>query len=307
MNDPKIFNKENIENTAQKLLLRGYNLDVEQLQALQVENKELQTKLEHNQSERNRLSKEIAKQIKQGVDVQDLKKLVVEVNEEIGKLTQILDSVKSKLQDLYLDIPNIHLDDVPFGEDEDDNVEIKTWGEVPVFDFPIKDHTELGEKLGGISFTDGAKISGSRFVVLKSDIAKLNRALIALMLDQHSENGYQEINVPQLVKTECMIGTGQLPKFKEDQFNLEEEGFSLIPTAEVPLTNLLRDEIITEDQLPIKYMAYSSCFRKEAGAYGKDTKGMIRLHQFEKVELVKFVKEGTGEAELETLLNSLNI
>ena len=303
MNDPQVFKEELIAQTLKKLSKKGYQLDIDALNDLEENRKKLQLETESLQAERNQLSKDIAKKIKTE-DVSPLKNKVSEINERIKSIADALEQVRAQLTDIYLDIPNVPDDSVPDGKDEDDNIEIRSHGEIRAFDFEIKDHVHLGEALKGIAFDQAAKLSGSRFVVLKGNLAKLNRALINFMLDTHTnEHGYQEVNVPQLVKTECMVGTGQLPKFAEDQFSLNEDGLSLIPTAEVPVTNLHRDDILNKADLPIKYVAYTACFRREAGAYGKDTRGMIRLHQFEKVELVNFVAQGEAKNALESLTN----
>jgi seryl-tRNA synthetase len=250
---------------------------------------------------RNRISKEIAKKIKTE-DVSDLKNEVADINKELESLTDSVSSAKASLEAFFMDIPNLLHESVTYGESDADNPVVKTVGTPYSFDFEPKDHVDLGQTLDGINFTDAAKISGSRFVILQGQIAKLNRALSAFMIDTHAARGYTEVNVPQLVKSHAMVGTGQLPKFADDQFTLERDDLSLIPTAEVPVTNMVRESILSADELPKKYVAFTSCFRREAGAYGKDTRGMIRLHQFEKVELVKIVKPADGEAELESLL-----
>ena len=302
MNDPQLLKEPHIHETAKQLAKRGFTLPVEQLIELDRQRKLIQTETEQLQSDRNSTSKMIGQAIKNGEDVSEIKARVGQINEKLDSLKDNLAQLQSAIHAIHLEIPNIPGNDIPVGQDEDDNIEVKKVGNIPEFDFEVKDHVELGEISDEMSFERGAKISGSRFVVLSGKLARLNRALIAFMLDQHTENGYTEINVPQLVNKDAMIGTGQLPKFQEDQFMIEGGDLSLIPTAEVPVTNLHRESIVPHDQLPIHYVCYSSCFRREAGAYGKDTRGMIRLHQFEKVELVKFVKPEDGEAALESLL-----
>ena len=213
-----------------------------------------------------------------------------------------LDDIQAALNDIIVGIPNIPNESVPEGNTEDDNEEIRKWGEPGTFDFEPKDHVDLGEGLGQIDFELGSKITSSRFVVMQGDIARLHRALIQFMLDTHTtEHDYTEVNVPYLVNADSCMGTGQLPKFEEDLFHIKEHGFYLVPTAEVPVTNIARDEIIDSDNMPMRFVCHSPCFRSEAGSYGKDTRGMIRQHQFEKVELVQLVKPETSYDALEEL------
>jgi seryl-tRNA synthetase len=301
MNDPQIFHPQQIEDTVINLAKRGYILDRNLLSELIERKKKLQIEEEILQNNRNQISKEISFKIKD-TDVSDLKNHVTQINQRLESIKSEVEAASKALEAFYLDIPNLLHHSVHVGESDADNAVIKTVGHPKVFNFEPKDHVELGQHLNGINFSDAVKISGSRFVILQGQIAKLNRALISFMIDTHVNRGYTELNVPVLVKKEAMYGTGQLPKFADDQFMLERDELSLIPTAEVPVTNMVRDEILSEDELPKKYVAYTSCFRREAGAYGKDTRGMIRVHQFEKVELVKIVKPEMGEDELESLL-----
>jgi seryl-tRNA synthetase len=224
--------------------------------------------------------------------------------------------VHAQLQSIQLSLPNILSDDVPTGKDEEQNIELRTWGNVPEFDFDVKDHVDLGQSLGGIDFEAGAKIAGSRFVVLSGPLARLQRALTQFMLDTHiDKHDYRETYVPYLVNKESLFGTGQLPKFEEDLFKIANDSqYYLIPTAEVPVTNLVRDEIISNNDMPLKYVAHTPCFRSEAGAYGRDVRGMIRQHQFEKVELVQIVKADESEQaheqltqHAENILQALNL
>ncbi|MDA9832529.1 serine--tRNA ligase [Gammaproteobacteria bacterium] len=301
MNDPQLFSAEHLSSTTDNLASRGYILDTQKLFELTDRKKMHQQEMEALQMERNRLSKDIANKIKTS-DVSDLKDQVAQINTQITALTQSVTQSKEDLEQFYLDIPNLLDASVCYGESDADNPVIKTVGAPRTFDFKPKDHVDLGQDLNGINFTDAAKMSGSRFVILQGNIARLNRALSAFMLDTHVNRGYTEVNVPQLVKSHAMVGTGQLPKFSDDQFTLERDDLSLIPTAEVPVTNMVRDSILSDKELPKKFVALTSCFRREAGAYGKDTRGMIRLHQFEKVELVKIVRPEEGANELEQLL-----
>jgi seryl-tRNA synthetase len=312
MLDPK-FLRGDIQQTAEILAKRGYKLDVEQFVQFEEKRKSLQIKTQELQNERNVRSKSIGKAKAAGEDIQPLLA-------EVGKLGDDLDAAKAELSVLLDEIstlaqgiPNLPDASVPQGKDESENLEILKWGTPPTFDFEVKDHVALGEQLSkGVDFEAGTKLSGSRFVVMRGQVAKLNRAIAQFMLDLHTEeHGYEETNVPLLVNHESMQGTGQFPKFMGDAFHTKpatEEGqaLSLIPTSEVPLTNLARDEILSAKSLPVKMTAFTPCFRSEAGSYGRDTRGLIRLHQFEKVELVQLVhpeqsfdalEELTGHAE----------
>lgn len=311
MLDPK-FLRNDIEQTALRLASRGYTLDVELLNQLEEKRKILQITTETLQAERNSRSKEIGQAAKRGEDITPLRT-------EMGLLGEKLDSAKEdfallaeQIKSLAYNMPNLPHESAPIGKDESENVEILKWGEPKKFAFEVKDHVDLGEALGGLDFKSAVKISGSRFIVMRGQIAKLHRSLAQYMLNLHTENhGYTEMYVPYLVNADSLYGTGQLPKFGDDLFNTKpatEEGIgmSLIPTAEVPLTNMSRDMIYDESDLPLKLTAHTPCFRSEAGSYGRDTRGLIRQHQFDKVEMVQFVhpeksfealEELTGHAE----------
>jgi len=264
--------------------------------------REIIKKLEALRSERNKLSKEIGKLKREGKDTTEIQNRVKALKAEIDKLEEDLKKVEEELKETLLWIPNLPHPSVPVGEDEKDNVEVRRWGEPRKFDFEPKPHWEIGEKLGIFDFKRGAKLSGSRFTVITGWGARLERALINFMLDLHTKKGYKEVCPPHLVKPEILIGTGQLPKFEEDLYKCERDKLYLIPTAEVPLTNLYREEILKEEDLPIYLTAYTPCYRREAGAYGKDIRGIIRQHQFDKVELVKIVHPDNSYEELEKLV-----
>lgn len=307
MLDPKYL-RNDIEHTAERLKTRGFELDVEMFHQLEAKRKDLQVRTQELQNERNVRSKSIGKAKAAG---EDIKPLLAEV----GQLGDELDAAKQELTELLAEIsaqsqtiPNLPHESVPAGKDENDNQEISRWGTPREFEFAVKDHLDIAESLNkGIDFEAGVKLSGSRFVVMRGGIAKLNRALTQFMLDLHTnEHGYAEMYVPYLVNADSLLGTGQLPKFGEDLFHTkpateEGQGLSLIPTAEVPLTNLARDEILAADELPLKMTAHTPCFRSEAGSYGRDTRGMIRNHQFDKVELVQLVKPETSFDALDEL------
>ena len=307
MLDPKCL-RSDIEETAKRLAARGYNLDVATFNSLEEKRKTLQSKTQDLQNERNVRSKSIGKAKSQGEDIAPLLA-------EVGKLGDDLDAAKAELTVLLDEItaftqgiPNLPHESVPEGKDEDDNVEISRWGEPRTFDFEVKDHVDIGEGLNNsLDFATATKLTGSRFVVMRREMARLNRAIAQFMLDVHtSEHGYDEMYVPFLVNADSLYGTGQLPKFGEDLFHTqpateEGQGLSLIPTAEVPLTNIARDEILDEKSLPIKMTAHTPCFRSEAGSYGRDTRGLIRQHQFDKVELVQLVKPEDSFDALEEL------
>jgi seryl-tRNA synthetase len=304
MLDLKLIRK-NFEEVKKRLATRGeeYVKLLEEVYNLDKRKRELQKEVEALRALINRKSKEYGRLKREGKEDGALKEELASLKEKLGKYEEELKLLEEKLQNLLLRIPNLPHPSVPVGKDETENVEIRRWGEPPKFDFEPKPHWEIGEKLGILDFERGAKLSGSRFVVKKGLGAKLVRALINLMLDLHAERGYEEVYVPHLVKPEILIGTGQLPKFEEDLFKCERDNLYLIPTAEVPLTNLHREEILKEDDLPIYYTAYTPCYRREAGSYGRDIKGLIRLHQFDKVELVKIVKPESSYEELERLVS----
>ena len=260
--------------------------------------------VERLKNKRNTVSKEVGRLKANGQDAAALIKEMKEVNTEIKELDQDIRSIEEEINSLLLNLPNLPHPSVPEGEDEKANRQVRSWGEPREFSFPVKAHWELGEKLGILQFEWGAKISGARFTVLKGLGARLERALVNFMLDLHiQEHGYTEIFPPFLVNKDCMIGTSQLPKFEEDMFRVFPQGYYLIPTGEVPVTNLHREEILAAEELPKKYAAYTACFRAEAGAAGRDTRGLIRQHQFNKVELVKFTRPEESYTELENLVH----
>lgn len=301
MLDPQLL-RSDLDQVATALKKRNMVLDVDAIQQLEEKRKKTQVETEELQSLRNSKSKEIGQLKSRGEDAQAIMDEVSKIKSQLDDSTTELDSIQTQLNDIVSGIPNIPHASVPNGTTEDDNEEVRTWGEARSFDFEPKDHVDLGEALGLIDFETATKITSSRFVVMHGGIAKLHRALIQFMLDTHGEeHGYAEINVPYLVNADSCFGTGQLPKFEEDLFHIKEHGFYLIPTAEVPVTNTARDEILSNDELPKKYVCHSPCFRSEAGSYGKDTRGMIRQHQFEKVEMVQLVKPDSSYDALEDL------
>ena len=302
MLDPKLLRNE-LDATAQKLAARGYKLDTQKLAALEVQRKELQVKAQELQSERNAKSKNIGKAKAQGEDIQPLLDEVANLGDNLKAAEDELNQIQSAIDDIVMGIPNIPHESVPQGLTEEDNVEIRKWGEPTKLDFEPKDHVDLGEAIDGMDFETAAKITGSRFVVMSGAIARLHRSLTQFMLDVHtSEHGYTETYVPYMVNTDSLKGTGQLPKFEEDLFKLtDDRNFYLIPTAEVPVTNIVRDVIVEDSYMPRKYVCHTPCFRSEAGSYGKDTRGMIRQHQFEKVEMVQVVKPSESYDALESL------
>lgn len=307
MLDAKHF-RDGIEETAVQLARRGFVLDVNALTALETQRKELQVRTESLQSERNTRSKEIGQAIGRGEDPAPLKEKVGALGDQLDAAKAELQQVQAELQTIISGVPNLPAAEVPAGANEEQNKEVSRFGEPTVFSFTPKDHVEIGEGLNnGLDFDTARKITGARFVVMKGAVARLHRALTQFMLDLHTEqHGYLETYVPVIVNHASLQGTGQLPKFGEDLFHVDGESqdkvaLSLIPTAEVPLTNFARDEIIDEDQLPIKLTAHSACFRSEAGSHGRDTRGLIRQHQFDKVELVQMVKPEDSMAALEEL------
>jgi len=290
MLDPQLL-RSDLEKTAEKLARRGFTLDTDALAELEQQRKKIQVETEALQSERNTRSKAIGKAKAAGEDIQPLLDEVASLGDKLKSAELELNTVQEKLQAIQLGIPNIPFDDVPDGKSEEDNLEIRRVGEPREFDFDAEDHVEIGEKLDLLDFELAAKISGARFSVMKGGLARLHRALTQFMLNTHIEShGYTETYVPYLVNSDSLHGTGQLPKFGEDLFALKgDQELYLIPTAEVPVTNIVRNEILSADVLPLKLVAHTPCFRSEAGSYGKDTRGMIRQHQFEKVELVQIV------------------
>ena len=314
MIDPQLLRKD-VNSVASQLANRKFILNVDQYIALESKRKTLQAQSEELQAKRNQLAKQIGMKKAKAEDATAEMAQSVQCNELLNTASRELDLLQKEIADFLMGIPNLPHESVPLGKDEQENVEIKRWGDIPKFDFEIKDHVDLGA-LHGLDFSSATKITGSRFVVLKGPIAKLHRALAQYMLDLHTtHNGYEEINVPFIVNADSMRGTGQLPKFEEDLFKVprkisesasaedvvETENFYLIPTAEVPVTNLARDVIFQAQELPKQYVAHTPCFRSEAGSYGRDVRGMIRQHQFEKVELVQFVKPEDSLTALEQL------
>ncbi|MDH3274425.1 MAG: serine--tRNA ligase [Gammaproteobacteria bacterium] len=302
MIDPKLL-RQSTADVAKNLSRRGFDFDVDAYLALEERRKSLQVDTENLRNERNSSSKNIGKAKAQGEDIAPLLEAVKDLGDKLEEKEGLLQALLSELQSFELGLPNLLDDDVPDGHDEDDNVEVRRWGEPVEFDFEAKDHIEIGESLGLLKFEAASKISGSRFVIMRAGLARMQRALIQFMLDTHTtEHGYEEVYVPYLVQSQALVGTGQLPKFEEDLFKTTNETpFYLIPTAEVPLTNLARDVIYEADQLPLRYTAHTPCFRSEAGSYGQDTRGMIRQHQFEKVELVQLVAADMSGQALEEL------
>lgn len=302
MIDPKLL-RNSAEDVAANLARRGFIFDIKAYLALEENRKKLQIETENLQSERNTNAKQIGKAKAQGEDIAPLLAAVKDLADALeGKQTR-LNEILSALRDHELGMPNLLDDSVPDGESEEDNVELRAWGEPTNFTFKPRDHITLGEGLGQIDFESASRISGSRFTVMKGGLARLQRALIQFMLNTHiEEHGYEETYVPYLVHADALLGTGQLPKFEDDLFKTDmETPFYLIPTAEVPVTNLARNVIFEARNLPRKYVAHTPCFRSEAGSYGQDTRGMIRQHQFEKVELVHFVAADESMDALEAL------
>jgi seryl-tRNA synthetase len=304
MLDPKYLRNQ-ITETAAHLAKRGYTLDVAALQDLEAQRKTLQVHTQELQSQRNIFAKQIGQRKSKGEAVDDLLQASDANNQLLAVKEAELTALQDALTQHYLAIPNLTHPSVPEGKNENDNLEIRRWGKIPTFDFAPQDHVALGEKLQQMDFEVAAKITGARFVVLRAQLAQLQRALIQFMLDIHTkEHGYTEVYVPYIANEQSFYGTGQLPKFREDSFFLQAEGkvpMGLIPTAEVTLTNLVRDMILEAAQLPLKLVAHTPCFRSEAGSHGKDTRGMIRNHQFEKVEMVQIVTPDESYAALETL------
>ncbi|MDX1901390.1 MAG: serine--tRNA ligase [Gammaproteobacteria bacterium] len=289
MLDPKLI-RNDLSFVAEQVQRRGATLDIARIQLLENQRRDLQEKMQTLQNTRNQNAKKVGQMKASGGDVETLLLEVKELGDALSATEKSFDAVQTELNQLLALIPNIPHASVPFGKNETENKVVSTWGEPKKLDFTPKDHVDLGAKLG-LDFEAASKISGARFVVLRGPMAKLQRALARFMLDLHIEqHGYQEISVPYLVNANALFGTGQLPKMREDLFAIDgENSYYLIPTSEVPLANLLADTILEADQLPLKFVCHSHCFRSEAGSYGKDTRGMIRQHQFEKVELVQIV------------------
>ncbi len=302
MLDPKLL-RNDPQQVAAQLRRRGFELDVERLGRLEEERKRLQVETQQLQSERNSSSRAIGQAKAKGEDIQPLLERVSRLKESLEAATARLDRLQEEITTIALGIPNLPHESVPDGSTEEENVEIRRWGEAPQFDFEPRDHVDLGAALGQLDFETAARITGSRFALLCGPLARLHRALIQFMLDLHTrEHGYTETYVPYMVNARSLHGTGQLPKFEEDLFRLAgEHEYYLIPTAEVPVTNMVRDRIIEAEELPLRYVAHTPCFRSEAGSYGKDTRGMIRQHQFEKVEMVQMVRPAESWQALEQL------
>jgi seryl-tRNA synthetase len=297
--------RSDLDNIAKQLAKRGFTLDTATLTALEEQRKAIQVKTQELQNERNTRSKSIGQAKARGEDIAPLLAAVSQLGKELDVAKSEQDEVLAKINDIASAMPNLLDESVPTGADEEDNVELKRWGTPRIFDFEVKDHVDLGYGVGkGLDFESGAKLAGTRFAVMRGHIAKLHRALAQFMLDVHTEeHGYQEMYVPYMVNAASLYGTGQLPKFGEDLFHTDLSGknFSLIPTSEVPLTNMYRDEIVDEAELPIKMTAHTPCFRSEAGSGGRDIRGLIRQHQFDKVEMVQLVKPENSFAALDEL------
>jgi seryl-tRNA synthetase len=303
MLDPKLLRNE-LDDVAAALSRRKFELDKGAFEALEARRKDLQVRTQELQAERNARSKAIGQAKAKGEDIEPLKAAVADIGNQLAEVSAGLEAIQAELDEIIMGIPNLPDESVPAGDSEDDNVEIRRWGEPARFDFEPKDHVDLGAPNDWMDFEAAAKLTGSRFVVMRGAMARLHRALIQFMLDTHTqEHGYQEVYVPYLVNADSLRGTGQLPKFEADLFKVgsEEHPFYLIPTAEVPVTNLARDEILEDATLPLKMVAHTPCFRSEAGSYGKDTRGLIRQHQFEKVELVQMVRPQESWDALEAL------
>ena len=302
MLDQKLV-RNNLQEVADKLIKKGFKLDVAKLNSLEESRKQLQIDTENLQSERNSKSKEIGKLKAQGEDTTGVMAAVSAFGTQLDAKKIELKEVQDRLNIMLMEIPNIPHESVPPGEDEEDNQEVLTWGQKPSFNFTVKDHVDLGEGLGGLDFGAAIKVTGARFMVLKGPLARLHRALIQFMLNSHiHEHDYEEVYVPYLVNADSLRGTGQLPKFEEDLFKVPgERDLYLIPTAEVPVTNLVRGEIVDANKLPLRFTCHTPCFRSEAGSHGRDTRGLVRQHQFEKVEMVQMVRPSESTVALEEL------
>ena len=296
------------DQVAARLATRGVSFDVAGFQAIEDERKGLQIRTQELQAKRNALSKQIGQLKSKGENTDAVMQEVAGLGDELKKSEETLEEILGRLNAFVSVIPNLPHESVPVGKSEADNVEVHRWGAPRVFDFPVKDHVELGEGVGGLDFETATKISGARFSLMKGPMARLHRALAQFMLDTHTDkHGYTEVYAPYLVNSASMFGTGQLPKFEEDLFHITADGFYLIPTAEVPVTNIVRDEIVPLNQLPLKFVSHTPCFRREAGTYGKDTRGMIRQHQFDKVELVRIEHPEKSWEALEELTRQAEI
>jgi len=303
MLDSKLL-RSDLDTVVEKLRVKNYDLDVTRFADLEERRKSLQVDTQNLQSQRNSRSKAIGEAKGRGEDIQPLLDEVAQLGDRLKTAETELGELQAALDDLLMGIPNLPHESVPAGDSEDDNTEVLRWGEPPQFDFEVRDHIDLGQALGGMDFERAAKLSGARFVTMTGDLVTLQRALIQFMINQHIlEHGYTEAYAPYLVNEATLTGTGQLPKFKQDLFHIDSENHNLylIPTAEVPVTNFVAGEIVEAEQLPLRFVAHTPCFRSEAGSYGKDTRGMIRQHQFEKVELVQVVKPENSMRALEEL------
>ena len=302
MLDQKLV-RNNLQEVADKLIKKGFKLDVAKLNSLEESRKQLQIDTENLQSERNSKSKEIGKLKAQGEDTTGVMAAVSAFGTQLDAKKIELKELQDRLNIMLMEIPNIPHESVPPGADEEDNQEVLTWGQKPSFNFTVKDHVDLGEGLGGLDFGAAIKVTGARFMVLKGPLARLHRALIQFMLNSHiHEHDYEEVYVPYLVNADSLRGTGQLPKFEEDLFKVPgERDLYLIPTAEVPVTNLVRGEIVDANKLPLRFTCHTPCFRSEAGSHGRDTRGLVRQHQFEKVEMVQMVRPSESTVALEEL------
>ena len=304
MLDSKLVRTQ-LQEVAERLATRGFVLDVARIEALEAQRKTVQTRTEQLQAERNSRSKSIGQAKQRGEDIAPLMAEVNQMGNDLEEGKRQLDAIQTELDQLLLSIPNLPDASVPVGADEDDNVEVSRWGTPREFDFPVQDHVALGEKFGWLDFETAAKLSGARFALLRGPIARLPRALAQFMINLHTaEHGYEEAYTPYLVQAPALQGTGQLPKFEEDLFKIGRDGEAdlyLIPTAEVSLTNIVAGEILDVKQLPLKLVAHTPCFRSEAGASGRDTRGMIRQHQFDKVEMVQVVEPSKSFEALESL------
>jgi seryl-tRNA synthetase len=300
--------RDNIDLIGEKLSHRGADVDLKKFNTLDEERRRILVDVETLKHERNKVSEEIARIKKEKGDASSLIADMKGVSDRIKSLDGDLADIQQKLDDIVLDIPNLPHESVPIGTDEEDNSEVRKWGEKPAFDFAPKDHADIGEDLDIVDFSVGAKLAGARFSMMKGLGSRLERALINFMLDIHTtEHGYTEVLPPFMVNSKTMTGTGQLPKFADDLFKVADTDYWLIPTAEVPVTNIYQDDTVDAEVLPIYMTAYTPCFRKEAGSYGKDTRGLIRQHQFDKVELVKFTHPDTSYDELEKLLANAEV
>lgn len=301
MLDPNLIRRD-LEQTAARASVRGVQVDVQALASLESRRKDVQVRTQSLQQQRTQRSKAIGKAKSAGEDIEPLRVEVAHLGDELKASEAELADIQQELEDILTSLPNLAHESVPVGNTEDDNVEIRRWGEPRTFDFEVRDHVELGAARGAMDFDLSAKLAGSRFMSLTGPMARLHRALIQFMLDLHTtEHGYEEIYVPYLVNRDTLFGTGQLPKFTEDLFHVPEQDLFLIPTAEVPVTNVARGEILAAESMPRAYTCHSPCFRSEAGSYGKDTRGMFRQHQFEKVELVHLVRPEESYDTLEKL------